>query len=87
MEGEARVAPSQAITLGCLWAADPGQGGASLALYALSGFTTGFLGPVAVGTVLDWFGGTASASGWMAGFTLIALGSTAAALALWWAPD
>ena len=67
--------------------ADPAQRGASLALYALSGFTTGFLGPVAVGTVLDWFGGTASASGWTAGFTLIALGSTAAALAVWWAPD
>jgi hypothetical protein len=27
-------------------AADPAQRGASLALYALSGFTTGFLGPV-----------------------------------------
>jgi MFS-type transporter involved in bile tolerance (Atg22 family) len=55
--------------------ADPAQRGALLALYALSGFATGFLGPVAVGTVLDWFGDAASASGWMAGFALIALGS------------
>jgi len=76
-----------ALAGGAVAAADPTQRGASLALYALAGFTTGFLGPVAVGTVLDWFGGAASASGWMAGFTLIALGSAAAALAVWWAPD
>ncbi|HEX4615136.1 MAG TPA: hypothetical protein VH230_04395 [Stellaceae bacterium] len=75
-----------ALAGGAVAAADPAQRGASLALYALSGFTTGFLGPVAVGTVLDWFGGTASASGWMAGFTLIALGSTAAALVVCLAP-
>jgi predicted MFS family arabinose efflux permease len=76
-----------ALAGGAIAAADPTQRGASLALYALSGFTTGFLGPVAVGTVLDWFGGTASASGWMAGFALIALGSAGAALAVWRAPD
>src|SRR5215469_4995461 len=76
-----------ALAGGAVAAADPAQRGAALALYALAGFTTGFLGPVAVGTVLDWFGGAASPSGWMAGFTLIALGSAAAALAVWWAPD
>jgi MFS family permease len=76
-----------ALAGGAVSAADPAQRGAALALYALGGFTTGFLGPVAVGNVLDWFGGAASASGWMAGFALIALGSTAAALAVWWAPD
>jgi hypothetical protein len=75
-----------ALAGGAVEAADPAQRGASLALYAVAGFTTGFLRPVAVGAVLDWFGGAASASGWMAGFTLIALGSTAAALAVWWAP-
>jgi len=76
-----------ALAGGAVAAADPAQRGASLALYALSGFTTGFLGPVAVGILLDWFGGAASASGWMAGFMLMALGSAAAALAVWWAPD
>jgi MFS family permease len=76
-----------ALAGGAVAAANPIQRGSSLALYALSGFTTGFLGPVAVGMVLDWFGGAASASGWMAGFMLIALGSAAAALAVWWAPD
>jgi hypothetical protein len=76
-----------ALAGGAIEAADPTRRGASLALYALSGFTTGFLGPVAVGAILDWFGGTASASGWTAGFALIALGSATAALAVWSAPD
>jgi predicted MFS family arabinose efflux permease len=76
-----------ALAGGAVAAADPAQRGASLALYALAGFTTGFLGPVAVGTVLDWFGGAASAFGWMAGYALIALGSAVAACAVWWAPE
>jgi predicted MFS family arabinose efflux permease len=57
-----------ALAGGAITTADPAQRGAALALYALSGFTTGFLGPVAVGTVLDWFGGAASAVSWTAGF-------------------
>jgi len=38
-----------ALAGGAVAAADPAQRGAALALYALGGFTTGFLGPVAVG--------------------------------------
>lgn len=76
-----------ALAGGAVAAADPVQRGAALALYALAGFTTGFLGPVAVGTVLDWFGGAASALGWMAGYLVIALGSAAAAWAVWRAPE
>ena len=49
----------------------------------LAGFTTGFLGPVAVGNALDFFGGAASASGWMAGYAVIAIGSAVAAWAVW----
>ena len=66
---------------------DPAQRGAALALYALAGFTTGFLGPVAVGNALDWFGGADTASGWMAGFALIAIGSAVAGWAVWRAPE
>src|SRR5712691_3902050 len=33
------------------------------------------LGPVAVGTARDWFGGAASACAWMMGFITISLGS------------
>ena len=76
-----------ALAGGAVAAADPAQRGASLALYALSGFTTGFLGPVAVGAALDWFGGATSASGWTAGFVLIAFGSATAAWAVWRAPE
>jgi MFS family permease len=76
-----------ALAGGAVAAADPAQRGAALALYALSGFTTGFLGPVAVGIVLDWFGGAASVSGWRAGYYVIAIGSAVAAWAVWLAPD
>ena len=34
-------------------AADPARRGAALAIYALAGYGTGFLGPVAVGLALD----------------------------------
>src|SRR6516225_9796645 len=71
-----------ALAGGLVAAANPTQRGAALALYAIAGFTTGFLGPVAVGHVLDWFGGSDSPSGWRAGFVVIALGSTVAACAV-----
>jgi len=67
-----------ALAGGAVAAADPAQRGAALALYALAGFTTG--------TVLDRFGGVASASGWTAGYLVIALGSAFAAWAVWRAP-
>ena len=76
-----------ALAGGTVAAADPAQRGAALALYALAGFTTGFLAPVAVGNVLDLCGGAASASGWAAGYLVIALGSAFAAWAVWRAPE
>lgn len=76
-----------ALAGGAVAAADPTQRGAALALYALGGFTTGFLGPVAVGNVLDWFGGAGSASGWAAGYLVISVGSAGAAWAVWRAPE
>lgn len=76
-----------ALAGGAVAAADPAQRGAALALYALAGFTTGFLAPVAVGNVLDRFGGAASASGWVAAYLVIAPGSAFAAWAVWRAPE
>jgi MFS family permease len=76
-----------ALAGGAVAAADPAQRGAALALYALAGFTTGFLGPVAVGIAIDWFGGTASAVGWATGYGVIALGSAVAALTVWYARE
>ena len=75
-----------ALAGGAVAAADPAQRGAALALYALAGFTTGFLAPVAVGSVLDRFGGVASASGWVAAYLVIAFGSAFAAWAVWRTP-
>jgi MFS family permease len=62
---------------------DPARRGAALAVYALGGFTTGFLGPAAVGLSLDWFGGVDSRIGWTAAFLTMSVGSTAAAVAIW----
>jgi MFS family permease len=76
-----------ALAGGAVAVADPAQRGSALALYALAGFTSGFLAPVAVGNVLDSFGGAASASGWMAGYAVIAIGSAVAACAVWRAPE
>ena len=75
-----------ALAGGAVAAADPVQRGAALALYALAGFATGFVAPVAVGMFIDRFGGPTSAHGWTAAFIVIALGSLAAAIAVAVAP-
>jgi MFS family permease len=72
-----------ALGAGAVALADPARRGASLAIYALAGFTTGFLGPVIFGFVLDQFGGSESAAGWRVAFLTLALGSVVAALAVW----
>jgi MFS-type transporter involved in bile tolerance (Atg22 family) len=72
-----------ALGVGAVMLADPARRGAALAVYALAGFTTGFLGPAAVGLSLDWFGGIDSSLGWTAAFLTLSLGSTAAGLAVW----
>jgi MFS family permease len=63
--------------------ADPSRRAVALAVYALGGFTTGFLGPAAIGLLLDAFGGANSRRGWVAAFLVMALGSTAAGWAVW----
>jgi MFS family permease len=72
-----------ALGAGAISLADPARRGAALAVYGFVGFATGFLGPTAVGIVLDGFGGVDSASGWRAAFLTLALGSTVAAIAVW----
>ncbi|HZT87833.1 MAG TPA: MFS transporter [Stellaceae bacterium] len=75
-----------ALAGGAVLAADPARRGSALAIYALAGYATGFLGPVAVGLALDWFGGAGSVAGWRAAFVTIALGSTVAVCAVRCAP-
>jgi MFS family permease len=70
------------LTAGAVDASESGRRGASLALFAFIGSLTGFAGPVAVGMALDEFGGLNSHEGWAAAFFVMALGSTAAAIAV-----
>jgi MFS family permease len=71
-----------AMAGGLVAAADPARRGAALAIYALTGFTTGFLSPLVIGLTLDAFGGVRSVAGWRAAFLITALGSAAAAWAV-----
>lgn len=72
-----------ALGAGAVALADPSSRGTSLAVYALAGFVSGFLGPAAVGCVLDRFGGLDSEPGWTAAFLLMAVGSAVAGAAVW----
>jgi MFS family permease len=72
-----------ALGVGAVMLADPARRGAAMAVYALAGFATGFLGPAAVGLSLDWFGGTDSSLGWTAAFLTLSIGSAATGLAVW----
>jgi hypothetical protein len=47
-----------ALGVGAISTSTPSRRGASMAVYALAGFTSGFLAPVVIGMVLDLFGGT-----------------------------
>ena len=58
---------SAALTGGAVAAAAPGQRGATLAVHAVLGFGSGFVGPLAVGLVLDLAGGEGSRLAWLPG--------------------
>ncbi|HYC45576.1 MAG TPA: MFS transporter [Burkholderiales bacterium] len=72
-----------ALGVGAVGASTASRRGASMAVYALAGFTSGFLAPVVMGVMLDLFGGSESASGWTAAFLVMAIGSSVTALAMW----
>jgi MFS family permease len=78
----ASLADASALAAGAVAAADPARRGAALALFAFVGYSAAFIGPVAVGFALDAFGGSGHAVGWSAAFATMALGSTAAGLAM-----
>jgi MFS family permease len=78
----ASLADASALQSGAVAASDPARRGAALALFAFIGYVAAFIGPVAVGIVLDRFGGAGSPLGWSAAFITMALGSTAAAWAM-----
>ncbi len=63
---------SASLTAGVVAAAPEGFRGATLAVHSTIGFGAAFLGPLAVGVVLDFFGGNQLA--WAMGFLTMAAG-------------
>jgi MFS family permease len=53
-----------------------------MALHSTVGFGASFVGPLAIGLALDFFGGAGSAEGWRAAYLLLALAALAGLPAL-----
>ncbi len=66
------VGDSASLTAGVVAAAPPGLRGTTLAVHSTFGFGAAFLGPLAVGVVLDFFGG--GQAGWAMAFVTMAAG-------------
>jgi MFS family permease len=74
------MADSASLTAGAVAAAPAGHRGATLAVHSTLGFSAGFFGPLAIGAVLDLFGGGTLA--WGLAFVTMGLGSLAGPIAL-----
>ncbi len=75
---------SGALTSGMAMSAAPEHRGATMALHSTVGFGLSAAGAWGFGIVLDAAGGPASETGWMAGFSLLAVSILLGPLALWW---
>ncbi len=62
---------SSSLTAGAAGTAEPSRRGATLAVHSTLGYAGGFVGPLAIGWVLDFCGGMSPAA-WMAAFLMIA---------------
>jgi MFS family permease len=74
---------SSSLTAGCAGSAEPGQRGATLAVHSTLGYAGGFVGPLALGAMLDLLGG-ASVSGWGVAFGHVTVALLLGALAFRW---
>ena len=72
---------SSSLTAGSAGTAEPSRRGATLAVHSMLGYAGGFAGPLAVGWVLDLYGG--SPAGWTAAFLMIAALMLLALAAFW----
>ena len=63
---------SSSLTAGAAGSADPQRRGATLAVHSMAGYAGGFVGPIAIGWILDLSGGM-SARGWGLAFLHVAL--------------
>ena len=73
---------SAALTGGAVATSAPGQRGATLAVHSIMGFSGAFLGPLAIGAVLDLAGGETSKLAWGLAFLAMGAGSAVALLAI-----
>jgi predicted MFS family arabinose efflux permease len=74
---------SSSLTAGSAGSAEPGQRGATLAVHSTLGYAGGFVGPLALGAVLDLLGG-ASVLGWGVAFGHVTVALLLGALAFAW---
>lgn len=72
LHGITVVGDSASLTAGVVAAAPAGFRGTTLAVHSTMGFGAAFLGPLAVGVVLDFFGG--NQTGWTMAFITMAAG-------------
>ena len=63
---------SSSLTAGAAGSADPARRGATLAVHSMAGYAGGFVGPIAIGWILDLAGG-ASPLGWGLAFLHVAV--------------
>jgi hypothetical protein len=82
VHGATSYGDAGAINGGVIAASAPDIRAAALTLFGLLGFTSGFLGPLAVGLALKGAGGLANASAWFWAFAVMAFGSATAAGAM-----
>lgn len=73
---------SAALTSGAVESAREGERGATLAVHSVLGFSGGFLGPLAVGVVLDVSGGLQSDFAWSMATVAMVIGSLGGLIAL-----
>ena len=74
---------SSSLTAGSAGSAEPGRRGATLAVHSTLGYAGGFLGPLALGAMLDLLGG-ASVLGWGLAFAHVSVVLLAGTLVFVW---
>lgn len=74
-------ADSSSLTAGAVGSAEPGQRGATMAVHSTLGYAGGFIGPLAMGAILDFAG--AGSLGWGLAFLHVAVIMAVGPLALW----
>src|SRR6476660_8410644 len=78
---------SGSLTAGMSLSAIPASRGATMALHSTVGFGLSALGAWATGVALDAAGGPATATGWLAAFSLLAAGVLLGPIAVRWADE